>query len=156
MASLVGLFSTVGNPGDIHTTQRNVLGTRARDSDNGNEYIYLVGVANTAAGDWVNFNSTAYQTIRLVKNAVGRVAIATAAVLATQYGWYLIKGFYTGALTDGAVLAAGAVFGVSAGAVSGSSSAGDLVNGANALAVDVGTLANVHISHPYVSDTAPA
>jgi hypothetical protein len=60
------------------------------------EFIYLLGVASTTAGDMVTYNTTTYQTA-LVTVANGKnkglpVAIAMSANLAAKYGWYQISG----------------------------------------------------------------
>ena len=92
-------IAVVGAPGDIDTTKRNVLGATATFSD-GNEYMYLPGVASTVAGSWVTINPAGgtFATALLTKTAVGPVAIATAATDATtEYGWYLVRGYYSGA-----------------------------------------------------------
>lgn len=76
---------------DIDTTQRNVLGQVEKD-DSGNEFIYLKGVASLVAGDFVVYDGT-YATTRAVNTPVtGPVAMACAAVLANQYGWFQIGG----------------------------------------------------------------
>lgn len=80
------------------TTQSHVLGTviRARDVTYGEgQFIYLLGVASTAAGDAVCFNSKTGVTVRAVAGgptSIGAVGIAMAATVAGQYGWYQISG----------------------------------------------------------------
>lgn len=62
------------------------------------EYIFLPGVASTVAGDVVVYDLTpgAQSTTRLVHNAENNtgqpVAIATAATVASTWGWYQISG----------------------------------------------------------------
>lgn len=65
------------------------LGERFRQD--GKEYIFLTGVASTAAGDPVIFDS-AFATTRLAGTLVGEVAIALAATVASTKGWYQIYG----------------------------------------------------------------
>ena len=77
------------------TTQRHPLGTKVRavDSTYGEaEFIYLKGVASTAAGDIVLYDSKAATTTRLVSASRGPVAIAMSANVASQYGWYQVSG----------------------------------------------------------------
>lgn len=93
----------------INTGKRYRLGTRRQL--NGNEYIYLQGVASTAVGTWVSFDELGVTT-RLVANNKGRVGIAMAATVASTYGWYQIYGSAQGlALTlfadNGAVYTTG-------------------------------------------------
>lgn len=75
---------------DVDTTAKYSVGKRTRDNL-GNEYIYLQGVASTAAGTWVTYDELGVTT-RLAANAIGPVAIAQAATVASTYGWYLIYG----------------------------------------------------------------
>lgn len=74
----------------VDTTQKVPLGTRARDKA-GNEYAYMLGVASTEAGSWVTFDET-YTTTLLAANAIGPVAVAMAATVASTYGWYCVYG----------------------------------------------------------------
>lgn len=101
MATLTGYTETVvGAPGDVHTTQRNYLGQRAFDTA-GNEYIYLLGVASTAIGSWVNYDggvvfATALLDTDVAATLLGRLAVATAATVASTWGWYSIFGAASG------------------------------------------------------------
>lgn len=91
MALLTG--TPVGYHGDtsvVDTSAKVPLGTRAYDK-NGNEYIYLLGVASTLQGSWVTFDE-AWATALLAANAKGPVAVAMAATVASTYGWYLRDG----------------------------------------------------------------
>jgi hypothetical protein len=79
---------------DVHSVRKFRLGTRTKDIQ-GNEYIYLKGVASTVAGDWVVYDE-AFATIRMVTTSIGPVGIAKAATEANKFGWYLIKGSGSG------------------------------------------------------------
>jgi hypothetical protein len=89
-----------GAPGEVHTTQLNPIGMEAVFSDH-NSYVYLPGVASTVAGSWVTISAptghAAAATALLTGTARGPVAIATAATVANTWGWYLVKGWYSGA-----------------------------------------------------------
>ena len=81
------------------TTQNHPLGTiiKATDPTYGEgEFIYLLGVASTTVGDWVTYNATTYQTaLGTTTNAENKgvpVAVAMAATVAAEYGWYQIGG----------------------------------------------------------------
>lgn len=80
------------------STQAQVLGTviRARDVTYGEgEFIYLAGVASTAAGDAVCYNSKTGVTVRAVDGgatSIGAFAVAMAATTAGLFGWYQISG----------------------------------------------------------------
>lgn len=97
MAALIGhLQGLVGAPGDVHTSLRNPLFSRAFDAS-GNEFIYLSGVAAVAIGSWVNIDVSVDGAVVLLDTDVagtvlGRIAVATAAVLASQYGWFQVGG----------------------------------------------------------------
>lgn len=95
MANLQGraqLFD--GDTTNVDTTARQAVFTRAY-GPTGYEYIYLLGVASTAAQDLANWNQSTGLTIRLVANAVGQVGVAQAATVASTYGWYGIWGHYS-------------------------------------------------------------
>jgi hypothetical protein len=76
-------------------------GSRYKGVD-GDEYIYLKGVASTAAGSWVQYYSdgtdyvTALLTETIAENGAN-VAVALAATIADTYGWYQICGEVEGA-----------------------------------------------------------
>jgi hypothetical protein len=85
-------LASVGLLTDVDTAQRNSLGLRVQD-DSGNEYVYLTGVASTAANDWVFFDEL-YLTVRAVTSSVhGPMAIAQAATVASNFGWYCVFGY---------------------------------------------------------------
>jgi hypothetical protein len=147
--------SVSGYVGDIDTSQRNTLGAIVT-MDDGNEYIYLKGVASTLVDDVVTFNATTYQTVRIVADAVGSVAIASAAILGANWGWYLILGFGT-ANSDTVAAAGGLFIDGTAGRVDDASVAGDFVNGMVSTAADTANKLPVHLtSYPYVTNTVPA
>jgi hypothetical protein len=96
----VGVLTDIDGPStDVGANglgQRNQLGARVLD-DNGNEYIYLKGVASLAAGDWVVYNGTTASSpficVRAVSTPlIGAMAVAMAAVLANSWGWFQIFG----------------------------------------------------------------
>lgn len=121
------------------TTQNHALGTivRARDATLGTgEFIYLLGVASTAVGSVVTYNTTTHQTT-LVPNTANLscpVAVAMSANVATQYGWYQIAGLATALKTavkaDPAVNAQRIYISATAGRVMQTSAAGKCLLGA--------------------------
>jgi hypothetical protein len=156
MAKLVGVTQVfVGKPTEVDTVKRNPLGTEAVD-DSGNIWIYLAGVASCVEGDWVSFNTSSYVAVRLIADAVGRVAIAPAAILAANWGWFLIKGFYATSNSDTVAAAGGLFIDGTTGRVDDASVAGDFVNGAVSTGADTTNKLPVHISYPYVTNTVPA
>lgn len=101
MASFCSLPPVVGSSTDIHTVAQNALGTEATDAA-GNRYVYLKGVASLVANDWVFYDESTFVTTRTVANSKGAVAIAQAAVLAGQFGWFGVWGAFTGNVATGA------------------------------------------------------
>lgn len=88
---------SAGIPGEVHSTQQNQVGAIREFSVDGviMSYIYLSGVASTAANDWVVFDN-AYATQRLTSTITkGGVAIASAATVANTWGWYGYVGSFT-------------------------------------------------------------
>lgn len=162
MAQLTGraqIFS--GDTSIVDTTLNHPLGTRAFDAD-GNEYIYLQGVASTVAGTWVSFDENNVTT-RLAADAVGRVAVAKAAIVASSYGWYQIYGNCQDALaiSGGDAAADAAVYATStAGQVDDVAVIGDLVKGAifrtQEGEADSGEgYCDVELNYPYVDNETP-
>lgn len=125
--------------------------TRTQDAD-GNEYIYLKGVASTVAGSVVTYDE-AGQTTLIAANAIGPVAVAMAATVANKYGWYQIFGSGTaaaaGAVTDNAAL----YISSTAGKVDDAVVTGDCIIGmvARATLAAAGDL-TVQLSYPVATD----
>ena len=147
---------------DTSTTQRHSLGTivTANDPTYGSaEFIYLTGVANTAAGSWVTYDMDGASAL-LVASAVGPVAIAMSANVAGQYGWYMIHGRHSAALSWGTLaLASNALLyaTASAGLVDDAVVSGDRIYNAKADAAKVTTtsLVAVEIYRPWVTNEDP-
>lgn len=79
---------------NVDTTQRFPLGTRVRGIDpvyGEGEFIYCRGVASGVLGDAVVFDEN-FQVTRTVLASRGSFAVALAAVLANQFGWYQVYG----------------------------------------------------------------
>jgi hypothetical protein len=146
-----------GSPTDIDTELKQTLGTEAwaYDASLGwQKLIYLQGVASTVQGSWVSFDE-AYVTTLLVANAKGRVAVALAAVVASSYGWYVIKGKVPAkvlaSFADNGLIYATAT----AGSVDDAVVAGDLVVGAigrSAIDTPVTGQAYVELNYPFSTD----
>jgi len=139
---------------EVHSSKKFRLGTRVKDKQ-GNEFIYLQGVASCVAGSWVSFDE-AHVTTLLAANAKGRVAVAQAAVDATtEYGWFQIYGKATGK-----VLASfadnGLIFSTAtAGSVDDAAVAGDLIVGAiGRSAIDTPStgMAYAELNYPFATD----
>lgn len=134
----------------IDTSLKTNLGTRALDVD-GNEYVYLQGIASTVAGDWVVYDED-YLTTRLVSGEVGPIAIAMAAITASSYGWYQIYGVNTIARTDTIAADSALYANGTAGRVDDLGVVGDLVIGAYSMTADTSNVATVFINYSSVSN----
>lgn len=91
--------NTLGYPpiGSTQTTAAMPLGTEvdAYDQTLGyGRFVYLLGVVSTVVGSLVKYNATTFQTALSVNtaNQAVPVAVAMAASVAAQYGWYQIAG----------------------------------------------------------------
>lgn len=85
------------------------LGNIARAYDpvfGAGEFIYLLGVVGTLPGLLVTYNASTYQTTLSpnTANNMDPVAVAMAANVAAQYGWYQIGGLATALKTAVQVL----------------------------------------------------
>ena len=151
MPQLVGhQMAVVGDTSAIHDSALNPLGSRAFDAA-GREYVYLLGVASTVAGDFVSFDE-AHVTTRLVANAKGRVAVAMAAVVAAKYGWYQIYGSATGNVLAG-FLDNGLIYATAtAGSVDDAVVAGDLIVGAMGRSAVASGQATIELNYPFATD----
>jgi hypothetical protein len=150
---------------ETSTTQNHPLGTIAQAVDQGanangfGEFIYLKGVASTVVGSWVTYLEDGFTTALLVADAIGQVGVAMSANVASQYGWYQIKG-----KAVGKALAAyadnGLVYGTAtAGSVDDAAVAGDRVKkaiGASALDGPATGMAEFEIDRPWVDDGTAA
>lgn len=129
----------------INSSKRFRLGKRIHQ--NGNEFIYLKGVASTVVGSWVFFDSDGTTTLT-VANSKGRVAIAMSANAATTtYGWYQIYGKATGKVVTGANNAKVWVTSTP-GSVDNTDVAVDLVSGAIQRSATSSNLATFELSYP--------
>ena len=84
---------------EVSDTKRHAYGTIVKGVDpllGFGEFIYLKGVANTAAGLVVNYTArTGVTALTLTSGVVqggGPVAVAMAATIDSTYGWYQIAG----------------------------------------------------------------
>lgn len=155
MADLSVLGGSVAAAEDtdaIHTALQHPLGTLAVDGA-GNVYIYLQGVASTVATDWVTYDE-AHLTTRAAANAIGPLAVAMAAVVANNYGWYQVKGsaqanVATSFADNGAVYLT-----ATAGRVDDADVVGDAVIGAWGRGAESSNVATVQLDWPKVHNIA--
>lgn len=128
----------------------------AVDPDYGvGEFIFLKGVASTAVGSWVTYNADDHSTALLAANAIGPVAVAMAATVADEAGWYQIGGKAVGKALTGFVDNANVYATATAGSVDDAVVAGDRVKrakGASAVDTPSTGLAEFEIDRPFMDD----
>lgn len=143
---------------ETSTVQNHPLGSIVVADDptyGSGEFIYLLGVASTAVGSWVTYNMDDGSTALLAANAIGPVAIAMSANVASQYGWYQIQGKAVGKVLAGFVDNANIYATATAGSVDDAVVAGDRVKrakGASAIDTPSTGLAEVEIDRPFMDD----
>lgn len=136
---------------NTESTQKHVLGTivKATDPTYGEgEFIYLLGVANTAIGSIVTYDASTYQTVLCAVggNIPRPIAVAMSANGAAAYGWYQISGVAVCKKTCTVSLAAGAAVGVlTIGLIAGTGS-GKEIQGAAVAAVASATAGRTTVS----------
>jgi hypothetical protein len=138
---------------NIDDSQLYPLMSRRRD-EQGNEYVYLKGLASTALGSWVTFDEVGV-TALLAANAIGEVAIAMGACVASKFGWYLVYGScqakVAAAFADNGNIYATATAGTADDAIV----AGDRVKcaiGRSAIDAVVTGCALVQVNYPFMDD----
>jgi hypothetical protein len=143
---------------ETDTVQRHPLGTIVNAYDpiyGGGEFVYLLGVASTAIGSWVTFNRDDGSTALLAANAIGPVAVAMSANVASQYGWYQITGKAIGLCLAGFADNANVYATATAGSIDDAIVAGDRVKnakGASAVGTPSANLAEFEIHYPAMDD----
>ena len=146
----------VSDLAETSTTQGYPQGTRvqAQDPTYGvGEFVYLLGVASTAIGSWVTYEQDNGATALLAANAIGPVAVAMSANVASQYGWYQIYGKNPAALVlagfaDNANVYATATPGSADDAVV----AGDRVKNARGASAISSGAAEMELWYPFMDD----
>ncbi len=136
----------------VGTTQLLPLGTRVRDV-NGNEFIYLKGVASVdATHNWVTFDADGATTL-LAAGAKAPVAVFMAVVDAsTKFGWAQIYGKNTIAGTDAIATNSLLYIDATSGRADDSAVTGDLIQGAISRSTDASTnIATVQLNYPQVN-----
>lgn len=145
---------------NTETTAKHTLGTvvRAEDPDYGSgEFIYLKGVASTAVGSWVAYFPDDWTTALLDTDDSPKqsVAIAMSANVASQYGWYQVRGKASG-LALASFADNGDVYATSTGgSVDDAVVDGYMVHKARGASTIVGAgLADFEIDYPYTDGIA--
>lgn len=143
---------------ETSTVQNHPLGfrTRAYDASYGEgEFIYLLGLANTAIGSVVTYAADDFSTALLAANAIGPVAVAMSANVADQYGWYQIYGKGVAKVLAAFADNANCYATATAGSIDDAVVAGDLVKnmkGASAIGTPDTGLAEIEMQYPFMDD----
>lgn len=123
------------------------------------EFIYLKGLDTTGIGTWVTYNADDNSTTLLAANAIGPVAVAMAATVTGEYGWYQISGKAVGKALAGYADNALVYATATAGSVDDTVVAGDRVKlavGASAVGTPSTGLAEFEIQRPFMDDATAA
>lgn len=148
--------------GSVDTAAAVPVGTivTATDPDYGSgEFVYLQGVASTAEGSWVTYNLDDGSTALLAANAIGPVAVAMGATVASTWGWYQISGKAVGKALASFADNANVYATATAGSIDDAVVAGDrvkLAKGASAVDTPSTGLAEFEISRPFMDDATAA
>jgi hypothetical protein len=132
-------------PGTVDTVKRVPLGTVRTfyDANYGaGEFIYLQGIGSVAQDDVVSYHAN-YVVARTASSTGNVWAVASAAIVASTYGWFQIGGLTKVNKTKTVSFAAGALVGVStAGLISASSSLKELSGAIVAIVASATTTTN--------------
>ena len=120
------------------------------------EFIYLKGVASTAVSSWVTYNMDDGSTVLLAANAIGPVAIAMGATVASTWGWYQIGGKARGLALTGFADNANVYATATAGSVDDAVVAGDRVKRAKGASAVAGGVADFEVDRPFMDDAVAA
>ena len=148
--------------GSVDTAAAVPVGTIVTATDptyGAGEFIYLQGVASTAEGSWVTYNLDDGSTALLAANAIGPVAVAMGATVASTWGWYQISGKAVGKALASFADNANVYATATAGSIDDAVVAGDrvkLAKGASAVDTPSTGLAEFEISRPFMDDAVAA
>lgn len=120
---------------ETSTVQNHPIGkiVRAKDETYGEgEFIYLLGVASTAVGSLVTYNTVSGTTALAAvgSNLPRPIGVAMSANVASQWGWYQISGISVMKKTATVSLAANAAVGVLTTGLVAKTGSGKEINGA--------------------------
>jgi len=150
MAYITNTSIPSGNPTDVDTTAKYPMLTQVKDSD-GNTLIYLTGVASVVLGTFVTYDELGITT-RLAANAIGPVAIALAATVASRYGFFLIEGSGLGNVSAAFADNGNVYATATAGEVDDAVVAGDRVKNCIGRSAIASGKATMQVHSPYMDD----
>lgn len=131
-----------------------IIGAQSQNYGSG-EFVYLLGVASTVAGDVVTYNPDTGVTARAGANAKGQIGVAMSANVAGQYGWYQIGGVAIANVAASFASGNAVYLTATAGTVDDAVVTGDKITSAiSTSAIDTPSTgkALVSINRPYVDD----
>jgi len=136
---------------DVATTDKDSIGTVRREGDK--EYMFLLGVASVAAGSVVQFNESYATTLLPSGTSIiygDRIGIAQAAVVASKYGWFQVRGPASAVLCGSTAATNAQVFTSksTAGRLSTSDSGNDTVVGLSVTVAASSNTCSVMLMHP--------
>ena len=140
---------------DTHEEKQHRLGDQRWSVDN-KKFVYLQGVASCENNDTVTYQDDDYIAVRSLADAVGKVAVAQAAVTASLYGWFQIYGPST-VQTDASVATNKQMYlTATAGDLDDADVSGDTIIGMYSTAADDSSALTtaVTLNYPHVSDAA--
>lgn len=133
----------------VHTTKKHDLGAMLEVG--GNVYHYCQGVASGVKGAWVTIDEK-HATTLLAANAIGKVGIMMAALVANTYGWVQVYGVNTVASTDTIAANKQLYIDATAGRADDAVVVGDMILGATSQTADASNVATVYLNYPFVTD----
>lgn len=140
----------------IDATALRTVGDRWRD-ENGDEYIYLKGIASVVTGSVVSFIVTTAAlstTALLVANAVGHVGVAMAAIVAGKFGWFQVAGLNLVTKCDTSAAIGAAYIGGTSDSVDHTAVLGDLIHGMQISVADASNVCGVFMLYPAVTNAS--
>jgi hypothetical protein len=138
----------------IDSVASHPVGTRITiaSGDDDEEFVYLTGVASTVAGSCVTFDEAGITTL-IVANAIGPVAFAMAATVASTFGWYKVRGVISASCDAGIVDNSKVYIDGTAGRVDDTVVAGDQLTNAVFRSTDTSNFASVQFNNPWATDS---
>jgi len=121
------------------------------------EFIYAKGLAATVVGSVVRYSEDDYVTKLAVANDAGSIAVAMSACVASEFGWYQIKGKGVALVKTGFADNAACYLTSTAGSVDDAVVAGDRVHrmiGGSAIGTPAAGQAEVEINYPSTDNIA--
>jgi len=154
----IGDYTCGQGVAETKTTQNAPLGHTGKARDLGSddrgvgEFIYLKGLASTAIGEVVVYNADDYSTKLAVANDKGPIAVSMSANVASQFGWYQVRGKASALALSGFADDGDCYLTSTAGSMDDADVAGDYIASMKGASGVSGGLADVEINYPSVAD----